>query len=135
LRTGLAVIRRLSPALRDDIPGATPYFMSPLAATVQTLRCDAPGQEVDIASDFTERNAPLHWRFAAAADSGAPAAAAARKRHFNSAAALRECVFAPGAVYTFDFYQHLFDPVSFELQLGVKRLRLADFLNGQPVQV
>jgi Protein of unknown function (DUF1769) len=44
-RTALAIIRRLSPALQEDVTGAHPYLISPLAATAQALRVDAPGTE------------------------------------------------------------------------------------------
>lgn len=40
-----------------------------------------------------------------------------------------------GVVYTFDFYQHLYNAVTFELDLGFRRVKLADYLNHQPAQV
>jgi Protein of unknown function (DUF1769) len=43
--TALAIIRRLSPKLQEDVTGAHPYLISPLAATAQALRVDAPGTE------------------------------------------------------------------------------------------
>lgn len=44
IRSAFAVIRRLSPALREDITGDNPYMVSPLAATAQTLRAEEPGK-------------------------------------------------------------------------------------------
>lgn len=41
----------------------------------------------------------------------------------------------PGVVYTFDFYQHLYNAVTFDLDLGFRRVKLADYLNHQPAQV
>lgn len=40
-----------------------------------------------------------------------------------------------GVVYTFDFYQHLYNAVTFELDLGFRKVKLADYLNHQPAQV
>lgn len=44
IRSAFSVIRRLSPALREDITGDRPYMVSPLAATAQALRAEAPGE-------------------------------------------------------------------------------------------
>ena len=38
-------------------------------------------------------------------------------------------------MYTFDFYQHLYNAVTFELDLGFRKVKLADYLNHQPAQV
>lgn len=44
IRSAFSLIRRLSPALREDITGDRPYMVSPLAATAQALRAEAPGE-------------------------------------------------------------------------------------------
>ena len=44
VRSAFAVIRRLSPALREDITGDRPYMVSPLAATSQSIRAEEPGE-------------------------------------------------------------------------------------------
>eukprot|EP00953_Heterococcus_sp_UTEX-ZZ885_P031939 16709-Heterococcus_DN1.PRE.3 len=61
--------------------------------------------------------------------------AAQRKRHLSNATNLAAHSFDPRYVYTFDFYQHLYDPATFELSMGFKTLKLSDYLNKQPVQV
>lgn len=45
IRSAFAVIRRLSPALREDITSECPYMVSPLAATAQALRAEEPGED------------------------------------------------------------------------------------------
>lgn len=44
IRSAFSLIRRLSPALREDVTGDRPYMVSPLAATAQALRAEAPGE-------------------------------------------------------------------------------------------
>ena len=44
VRSAFAVMRRLSPALREDITGDRPYMVSPLAATSQSIRAEEPGE-------------------------------------------------------------------------------------------
>ncbi|CAN0442032.1 unnamed protein product, partial [Ectocarpus sp. 13 AM-2016] len=44
IRSAFSLIRRLSPALREDITGERPYMVSPLAATAQSIRAEAPGK-------------------------------------------------------------------------------------------
>ncbi|CAN0027548.1 unnamed protein product, partial [Choristocarpus tenellus] len=45
VHSAFAVIRRLSPALKQDITGDCPYMVSPLAATAQAMRAEDPGEE------------------------------------------------------------------------------------------
>ena len=37
----------------------------------------------------------------------------------------RSYVYDIDSVYTFDFYQHLLDPLAYELDLGVKRVKVS----------
>ncbi|CAM9550827.1 unnamed protein product, partial [Phaeothamnion confervicola] len=137
LRSAATVLRRLTPALRADVAGDMPYLISPLVATAQALRVEEPGEETDIGGggggdgSIIEDNALLGGGFAERGVS-----AAARKKFFSKLAHLDGFVFRPGGlVYTFDFYQHLFNLLTFEVDLGFKRLQLAHFLGQQPVQI
>ena len=59
----------------------------------------------------------------------------ARKRFFSSTSRAAEYWFEPNVTYTFDFYQHMILPASFELDFGIARFNLARCLNQQPVQM
>ncbi|CAM9188942.1 unnamed protein product [Scytosiphon promiscuus] len=130
IRSAFSVIRRLSPALREDITGDRPYMVSPLAATAQALRAEAPGDEAAIVGDLGEETGLLGASFM---NSRVPASA--RKKFFSNPRNLQAYSYKPGVVYTFDFYQHLYNAVTFELDLGFRRVRLADYLNHQPAQI
>eukprot|EP00752_Nemacystus_decipiens_P009692 g8658.t2 len=130
IRSAFSLIRRLSPALREDVTGDRPYMVSPLAATAQALRAEAPGDEAAIVGDLGEETGLLGASFM---DSRVPASA--RKRFFNNTRNLQAYSFKPGVVYTFDFYQHLYNAVTFELDLGFRKVKLADYLNHQPAQI
>ncbi|CBN73937.1 conserved unknown protein [Ectocarpus siliculosus] len=129
IRSAFSLIRRLSPALREDITGERPYMVSPLAATAQSMRAEAPGDEVAIVGDLGEETGLLGESFM---DSRVPSSA--RKKFFNNPRNLKAYSFKPGVVYTFDFYQHLYNAVTFELDLGFRKVKLADYLNHQPAQ-
>lgn len=45
VRSAFAVIRRLSPALRENVTGAMPFMVSPLAATAQSIRAEEAGEK------------------------------------------------------------------------------------------
>ncbi|CAM9289874.1 unnamed protein product [Ectocarpus fasciculatus] len=130
IRSAFSLIRRLSPALREDITGERPYMVSPLAATAQSMRAEAPGDEVAIVGDLGEETGLLGESFM---DSRVPSSA--RKKFFNNPRNLKAYSFKPGVVYTFDFYQHLYNAVTFELDLGFRKVKLADYLNHQPAQI
>ena len=61
--------------------------------------------------------------------------AKARKRYLSNAGNADKHVYDIHSVYTFDFFQHLLDASNYELDLGVKRVKLAQILDGQPLQV
>ncbi|CAM9945118.1 unnamed protein product, partial [Ascophyllum nodosum] len=130
VRSAFAVIRRLSPALREDITGDLPYMVSPLAATSQSIRAEEPGDECAIVGDLDEETALLGGSFI---ERRVPASA--RKKFFSNPRNLKAYSFKPGVVYTFDFYQHLYDAVTFEVDLGFRKIKLADYLNQQPAQI
>lgn len=130
VRSAFSLIRRLSPALREDITGQRPYMVSPLAATAQSMRVEEPGDEAAIVGDLGEETGQLGASFM---DSRVPASA--RKKFFSNPRNLRAYSFKPGVVYTFDFYQHLYNAVTFELDLGFRKVKLADYLNHQPAQI
>eukprot|EP00953_Heterococcus_sp_UTEX-ZZ885_P040313 20618-Heterococcus_DN1.PRE.3 len=134
-RTALAIIRRLSPALQEDVTGAHPYLISPLAATAQALRVDAPGTEAKhtalLGGVFAQQPPPSTTPATTTANTSSKSStlglngtansgetvaamsaltAAQRKRHLSNATNLAAHSFDPRYVYTFDFYQHLYDP-------------------------
>nr|CEL68654.1 TPA: hypothetical protein BN1204_044020 [Neospora caninum Liverpool] len=58
-----------------------------------------------------------------------------RKRLMGDRKILKELVFSPDYIYTFDFFQNIFYPSSYEFDLGVMRLDLAPYLNRQPIEL
>ncbi|KYF44776.1 hypothetical protein TGPRC2_305540 [Toxoplasma gondii TgCatPRC2] len=58
-----------------------------------------------------------------------------RKRLMGDRKLLKELVFSPDYIYTFDFFQNIFYPSSYEFDLGVMRLDLAPYLNRQPIEL
>ncbi|CAN0434464.1 unnamed protein product [Ascophyllum nodosum] len=131
VRSAFAVMRRLSPALREDITGDRPYMVSPLAATSQSIRAEEPGERsCAIVGDLDEETALLGGSFM---ERRVPASA--RKKFFANPHNLKAYSYKPGVVYTFDFYQHLYDAVTMEMDLGLTKVKLADYLNQQPLQI
>ena len=138
----MKVIRRLSPSVQTDITGARPQMLSNLAATAQTLHVSAPGEQPPSLTapagggafvDVPESTALLGGHFAKAG--GKPVGSTARKKFFSSRKRAADFAFLPGNTYTFDFYQHMLLPASFELDFGVMRVGLLAALNSQPVQL
>jgi len=57
-----------------------------------------------------------------------------RKRFFSRPQNLAKFTLQPGLIYTFDFYQHMLDITTMEINLGFRKFDISDFLNNQPVQ-
>ena len=93
------------------------------------MRIDQPGQEPDIRHhDIEEENSCLGGKFS----SGKVTSMRRKKRLTSHSKGLS---YDTKSVYTFDFYQHLLDASQYELDLGVKRVKLANALDGQPLQI
>lgn len=105
--------------------------MMPIIAGAQSLHVAEPGQEPQLCHTPHEDVRLLDPTLVT--PNGIPASAAARKRHFTSAAARRGRFFNPGHVYTIYQYQHLVDLSSYELHM-VKKFDLARHLDGQPLR-
>eukprot|EP00667_Euglena_gracilis_P009300 EG_transcript_9444 len=125
----LAVVRRLSPGLQEDLYGAEPYALNLLAATAQAMRCDPPGAAPSVLEDVAEDTRRLGGEF-----ERCTMAARQRKRFFSSPHNAAKFSFRRDSVYTFDFYQHLLKPLEFQLVFPlVGGFDLVRHLNGQPI--
>ncbi|PFH32454.1 hypothetical protein BESB_017720 [Besnoitia besnoiti] len=58
-----------------------------------------------------------------------------RKNMMGEKKLLKELVFSPDYIYTFDFFQNIFYPSSYEFDLGISRIDLSPFLNRQPIEL
>eukprot|EP00793_Prasinoderma_coloniale_P000639 PRCOL_00003788-RA len=131
LSAASAFIRKLAPGARIDLLGERPRVYALLGATAQTISVEAPGMEPDILGlEFAEENTLLGGRFARG-----DVSAAKRKRTLTSLERAAMYTFDTESVYTFDFYQHLFDAATYSLDVGFTTLGMSACLDGQPVQV
>lgn len=110
----LPVLRRVMAGCRVDLLADAPYFESPLAAACQALAVHRPGEEPffgDLAAAAVagagaeEATALLGGPFA-----GGRVPAARRKALLSDPAVVGSLAYDPALVYTFDVYQHQFDP-------------------------
>mmetsp|Transcript_31648 Transcript_31648/g.41824 ORF Transcript_31648/g.41824 Transcript_31648/m.41824 type:complete len:748 (-) Transcript_31648:124-2367(-) len=129
IRSGLSLFRRLSPALQADLFAKHPIMLSPLISTSQTVMVERHGMESPVSGELEENTTLLGGLFTEGA-----VPASARKRFFSKPRNLQQYYFEPGLVYTFDFYQHMLDVTTLEINLGFRRLDISRFLNRQPVQ-
>lgn len=108
----------------------SPYAVSPLAATAQAINVSHPGSEPDILEDVKEDLSA--W---SVVPSGMTVKV--RKKYFSNLKATSRLFFDPNLVYTFDFYQHMFNPLEMELiiplGLAQKTIDLKPYLNYQPM--
>jgi len=121
------VLKALQPGMRSSLHGPRPSIVSPLAATMQTLAANYPGQEPALPHGI----AALHTDDLAAHGFAPGVSVTARKAFFSKPANLARYAFSPDLVYTFNFYQHLLRLDTFSIMgFDVRRV-----LGRKPVQV
>lgn len=129
LNVGERLIKRLAPStvveLRKSI---NPKAMSVLGATSQVLRIDMFGQECDIKSYGIEEENKV---FGGIFEEGLSSI----KRKKVLTKGMEGLKYEKESVYTFDFYQHLLDCKRYEIDFGVKKVKLDKIVDGQPLQI
>ena len=117
--TALKMIRKLTHALKADITGDKPFIYAPLCATAQVLRADIPGEEPDVTNTSFAENTRLFGKAFSDSSRGDKCVPSKhRKGLFANSEFGSKYQFSPDLVYTFDVYQHIFVPSTFDLHLG-----------------
>lgn len=130
LDAGTMLIGTVAPGVNICLHTEQPSCMAIMGATSQTVRVDRPGEEPDIRSlDIQENCVGLGGVFA-----DGKMKSSGRKQFLSRPNRSKDYTFNTELVYTFDFYQNLFDVVTYSLNLGFVNLSLSPVLNGQPIQ-
>jgi len=132
IRAAEALISKLAPSTSFELNRkVNARALSILAATSQAVRVDRRGAEVDIRDFNVKENTTLMGGVF-----GESNLSAKRRKQILSKSKVAEAfTFDTENVYTFDFYQSLLDAHKYELNLGVSRANLCNFLEGQPIQL
>lgn len=130
LRTATSFIAKVSPGA--NIAGNTnrPYMEAPLCGSSHVVRGDEPGNEPNITCSNIQENCSV----LGGAFSGGSVSASCRKRLFSNPDKCRSYWFDTDTIYTFEFYQNLFDASTYSLDLGFAKIGCSRVLNGQPIQ-
>jgi hypothetical protein len=131
VRAGTNLIGRLAPGAEIVLHDGQPRALSLLAATSQVICADMPGNEPDILCNEIEEDVSVFGGMFQ--DGTVPTSR--RKRHLSDPRNAMQYKFDTDSVYTFDFYQNLFDAASYSLDLGFTKIPLSKSLDGQPIQV
>eukprot|EP01068_Selenidium_serpulae_P014646 Selendium_serpulae@DN6121_c0_g1_i12.p1 len=133
------IVRYIHPATKMNIDGKHPFIVSPLASACQNLHVADPeiphspySTPPDIVRDqaIPEQTTLLGGEF-----SKSIVTAQKRRRILSDLSLLREFWFDPKFVYTFDFYQHLFNLATYDFKIGVGNVSLVKYMNGQPIEI
>lgn len=144
IRSVLSVMQALSPSLQSDLTCDQPYARSAMAATVQAMSVTDPDNKKGRLPDIMEE--PVENTKLIRKTNGQPInpskrremTSQQRKKYFSKRKNLLNSSFDPCFVYTFDFYQHMLQPSTFEFDAGVPiigNVLLAPYLDGQPIQL
>lgn len=130
LRTATNFFSKIAAGANISIHTDSPFLEATLMGTSQTVRGDEPGNEPNIACHDIQEDCSVLGGALAKGD----VPASRRKKLFSNPDKCREYTFDTETVYTFDFYQNLFDATSYSLDLGFVKIGCSRILNGQPIQ-
>jgi hypothetical protein len=128
-RAAIGVISKIQPALQVCLEGDNPYIISPLASTSQSIVISRVGSEPNIFSDTIEEDMTILGHPFGNMNSKQ------RKSYFSKHRNLVGYEYNPDFVYTFDFYQHLLNLSTFQIDLGFMKYDAIKVLGVRPIQV
>ena len=130
LKTATNFIGKVSPGANVVVHTNQPHVEALLAGSSQVIRGDMPGNEPNIAcKNLSEDCSVLGGVF-----QDGNVSVAVRKRILSNPTRCKEYSFDCETVYTFEFYQNLFDASTYSLDLGFTKIGCSRVLNGQPIQ-
>jgi len=130
LKTATNFISKIALGCNIEIHTQQPFMEATLLGTSQVVRGDEPGNEPNITCNDIEEDCSI---FGGAFSNGS-VSSSRRKRIFSNPAKCKQYTFDTDTVYTFEFYQNLFDVESYSLDLGFIKLGAINVLNRQPIQ-
>jgi len=130
LKTATSFIGKVAPGANISVHTDHPFVEAPLGGSSQVVRGDEPGNEPDITCHNIEEDCSV----LGGAFSKGNMSISRRKRLFSNPGKCRDYTFDTKTVYTFEFYQNLFDAQSYSLDLGFAKIGCSNVLNGQPIQ-
>jgi hypothetical protein len=134
VKTLVHILRAMNPSLRMSLFARKPQVWTFLGASAQVISIDTPGDEPDITrGSFEENNSKFGGAFASGRLTSAQ-----RRRLLADVKKAKQYSFSTDDVYTFDFYQHVFDPKTFTLNilgLDAFRVDVARHVGDQPPQI
>ena len=130
LKTATNFIGKIALGSNIAVHTAQPFMEATLLGTSQVVRGDEPGNEPDISCRDIEEDCSI---FGGAFTKG-NVSPSRRKRIFSNPAKAEKYTVDTETVYTFEFYQNLFDVSTYSLDLGFAKLGATKVLNGQPIQ-
>ena len=130
LKTATNFIGKVSPGANIMVHTEQPYVEALLTGSSQVIRGDMPGNEPNIAcKTLVEDCSVLGGVF-----QDGNVSVARRKRMLSNPTRCKDYSFDCETVYTFEFYQNLFDASTYSLDLGFTKIGCSSVLNGQPIQ-
>jgi len=130
------MMKSVSPSMRETVDGeGNKVVMSPIAATAQRMAVSTKSEKVsedgmNVEEDLTSLGDTFVGK------KGRPLDSEARKTAMCKPEELSKHFFEVDEEYTMEFYQHLFDPVTFHMNVvGMTTFDVASVLGDQPVRI
>jgi len=130
LYNSIKILSKFNPVLNVRMKGDRPYVLTPLVTAAQNIVVSQPGQEPNVLyPDDLEEDMSLCSAVFQTMSS------MKRKQYFSKRANLDLYSFDSSLVYTFDFYQHLLNVATLDVDLGFLKYDLVKVLGARPLQI
>ena len=136
IRLGLKFLKSIAPALAAKIHIDSPYLLTPLAAAAQTLHVSASMENApDLRKLVFDDDAMESTTLLGGAFAESLLSRSKRRKQLSSMSRLWKHNYDPKFVYTFGFWQNLFDPSKYTVSVPFGSFDITPYLNGQFMQV
>mmetsp|Transcript_33744 Transcript_33744/g.68776 ORF Transcript_33744/g.68776 Transcript_33744/m.68776 type:complete len:607 (-) Transcript_33744:144-1964(-) len=130
LKTASNFISKVAPGSNVVIHTDQPKVEAILAGTSQVIRGDEPGNEPNITTCNIQEDCSVLGGTFAKGD----VSISRRKRLLSNPERSKKYMFDTETTYTFEFYQNLFDAMTYSLDIGFTKIGCSRVLDGQPIQ-
>jgi hypothetical protein len=134
----ISLLNALAPNLKADVHGKRPYLLTPLISAAQTLEIKRPGDELDLSKIWSRELSDndledTNLLFPDPSDSQRNMTYNQRRKYFAQAKRMEGMYMEPGLVYTFGFWQDIFDPTDYTANMPFGKYDVAKYMDGQPM--
>lgn len=133
-----SVLNVIAPNLEANVHADKPYLLTPLISACQAFHIGSVDTKPDLSKIFSKEltDADLEDTSVLGINGGVKMTMKERRSYFAKKQNLENfCLKPDGSVYTFSFWQDIFDPCFYKVNLPFGTYNVSKYMDGQPMSV